>query len=285
MIRLLPNAVRELMEPPPGLRIDFTAPPGAPALIPADSLSWQIFANPVALFIGGVGAVLLELSEPSVRSGVWDHSNFRTDPVTRLRRTGFAALATVYAPRTEAERMIAQVVAVHERVTGTTPDGTPYFANDPRLLRWVHATALWGFSEAYNCYASTLTEAQRSQAFAEGQEAARLYGAADPPIDWLQWQQLLHDTSPTLEDSPVLGEFLDLMNRAPILPRWLRPLQRLLVRAAVDMTPSPVRHFPSLRSYGLPRGGPSVTRLLGRSAAAVPLPGLPPAQARQRMMV
>src|SRR5690606_36802687 len=117
------------MQPPPGLDVDFRAPPGAEALVPANGISWRIFANPLALFIGGVGAVLLELAEPAVRSGVWDHSNFRKDPVTRLRRTGFAALVTVYAPRAEAERMISHVVRMHDRVTGTTPDGTPYHAN------------------------------------------------------------------------------------------------------------------------------------------------------------
>jgi uncharacterized protein (DUF2236 family) len=33
-----------------------------------------VFKNPVTLFIGGVGAVLLELAEPRVRDGVWGHS-------------------------------------------------------------------------------------------------------------------------------------------------------------------------------------------------------------------
>lgn len=282
---MLPAAIRELMRPPPGLEIDFTSPKGAPALVPADGISWQIFANPVALFIGGVSAVLLELAEPSVRAGVWEHSNFRQDPVTRLRRTGFAALVTVYAPRAEAERMIAKVVQMHDRVTGTTADGTTYYANDPRLLRWVHATALWGFSEAYHRYVSPLTEVQRSRAFIEGQEAARLYGAIEPPADWSEWQQLLRETNPALEDSPVLSEFLDLMNHAPILPRWLRPWQRLLVRAAVEMTPSPVRQFASLRSRGLRPATSSLVRLSGRSADVVTLPNMPPAQARQRMTI
>src|SRR5690606_13579649 len=280
---VLPTAIRDLMRPPPGLDVDFRAPPGAEALVPANGISWRIFANPLALFIGGVGAVLLELAEPAVRSGVWDHSNFRKDPVTRLRRTGFAALVTVYAPRAEAERMISHVVRMHDRVTGTTPDGTPYHANDPQLLRWVHATALWGFSEAYSRYVTPLSAADRSRAFIEGQEAAHLYGATAPPADWAAWERLLQETAPTLEDSPTLGEFLDLMDNAPLLPTWLRPLQRMLVRAAVEMTPAPVRDFPSLQSRRLRRGEAGMIRLLGRIASIIPLPQLPPAQARRRM--
>ena len=90
-----------------------------------------MFKNPVAVFIGGVTAVLLEFAEPRVRDGVWQHSSFRTDPLTRLQRTGLAAMVTVYGPRSKAEAMIAGVVRRHERVTGWTSEGEPYRANDP----------------------------------------------------------------------------------------------------------------------------------------------------------
>ena len=82
----------------PQLTIDFSTPEGEPALIPPDSISWRMFKNPVAVFIGGVTAVLLEFAEPRVRDGVWQHSSFRTDPLTRLQRTGLAAMVTVYGP-------------------------------------------------------------------------------------------------------------------------------------------------------------------------------------------
>jgi uncharacterized protein (DUF2236 family) len=41
-----------LLQPPEGPRVDFTCPAGEPALVPADSLSWQVFRNPVTLLIG-----------------------------------------------------------------------------------------------------------------------------------------------------------------------------------------------------------------------------------------
>lgn len=84
--------------------IDFSAPPGEQAIIGPDSVAWQVFRNPVVLFVGGVAAVLLELAEPRVRSGVWEHSAFRSNPVERLRRTGLAAMVTVYAARSIAEK-------------------------------------------------------------------------------------------------------------------------------------------------------------------------------------
>jgi uncharacterized protein (DUF2236 family) len=42
-------------------KIDFLRPPGAAALYAPDSLAWQIYKNPVSLFVGGIAAVLLEL--------------------------------------------------------------------------------------------------------------------------------------------------------------------------------------------------------------------------------
>jgi uncharacterized protein (DUF2236 family) len=70
------NRIKDLMQPPAGMAFDFSQPAGEPALTPPDGVSWRVFANPVVLFVGGVAAVLLELAEPSVRSGVWDHSSF-----------------------------------------------------------------------------------------------------------------------------------------------------------------------------------------------------------------
>jgi uncharacterized protein (DUF2236 family) len=146
---------------PPGMpATDFTWPAGESALIGPDSVSWRVFKNPVTLFIGGVAAVILELAEPSVRDGVWQHSSFRTDALSRLQRTGLAAMLTVYGPRSKAEAMIAGVVRAHGRVRGTTSGGRPYTATDPELLDWVQATATFGFTIAYSRYARRLSAAE-----------------------------------------------------------------------------------------------------------------------------
>ncbi|MET0373118.1 MAG: oxygenase MpaB family protein [Rhizorhabdus sp.] len=262
---------------------DFSKPQGEPALAAADSVSWRVFRNPVSLFIGGITAVLLELAEPSVRSGVWDHSSFRRDPAMRLRRTGFAAMMTVYGPRSATEEMIARVRQMHDRVKGTTSSGAPYHANDPRLLGWVQATATFGFTEAFSRFASPLSLDEKSAAFREAVPAAELYGARAAPRSWPEWESLLARTAPSLEGSDVLSEFLDIMTTAAILPAPLRWLQRLLVRAAVELTPSPVRELPQLRDKGLRRGEEHMVRLLGRAARYLPLRGLPPEQAARRL--
>lgn len=278
------DTIQDLMRPPPGMAFDFTQPAGEPGLAPRDGVAWRIFANPVSLFVGGVAAVLLELAEPSVRSGVWDHSSFQRDPGMRLRRTGFAAMMTVYGPRSASEKLIAQVVRMHGQVKGTTPGGVAYEANDPRLLDWVQATATFGFSEAYHAYVRPLTKGEKNAAFAEAQASARLYGATGAPHSWDAWEALLAATAPGLEGSEILSDFMRIMASGPILPGPLRWLQRLLVRAAVEITPEPVRSLPQLRGRGLRFGEATLVRSLARAAALVPPPAnTPPAQAARRL--
>lgn len=69
--RRLDRLAEALLRPAGAPEIDFALPRGEPALTAPDSISWRIFKNPVALFIGGVAAVILELAEPAVRTGVW----------------------------------------------------------------------------------------------------------------------------------------------------------------------------------------------------------------------
>jgi uncharacterized protein (DUF2236 family) len=277
------DTLQDLMRPPPGMAFDFSQPAGEPALAPSDGVSWRVFANPVALFVGGAAAVLLELAEPSVRSGVWDHSSFRRDPVMRLRRTGFAAMMTVYGPRSAAEALIARVVRMHGRIEGSTPDGLAYRADDPRLLDWVHATATFGFTEAYHRYVRPLSAPEKDAVFAEGQASAALYGATGAPRSWREWETLLAATAPALEGSNILADFIRLMGEAALLPAPLRWTQRLLVRAAVEIAPEPVRSLAQLRGHRLRFGEAALVRALARAAMLLPLGDTPPAQAARRL--
>jgi uncharacterized protein (DUF2236 family) len=266
------------------LRADFTQPLGEQALVPAGSLSWRVFKNPVALFIGGTAAVILELAEPRVRSGVWDHTSFRTDPVSRMQRTGLAAMVTVYGARSVAEKMILGVRRMHERVRGTTPKGEPYHANDPELLNWVQATAAFGFLEAYARFVRPLSRVERDEFYREGIAAAHLYGAVGAPTSFDELEFQFEAMRPRLERSEIVFEFLSIMRRTSILPRPLRSLQWMLVRAAVEITPSWVREILGLDShYGLRPWEARLVRASGGLFDRIVVPSTPPAQACRRL--
>ncbi|MBS0386339.1 MAG: DUF2236 domain-containing protein, partial [Proteobacteria bacterium] len=150
MRRNLDRLLRDIVAPPSGMqRVDFRAPVGAAALFAPDSVTWRVMKNPVALMVGGIAGVILELAEPRVRTGVWEHTTFRRDPAGRIRRTGYAAMATIYGPADAARAMAASVSRRHAAIAGQTPAGAPYRADDDELLTWVHATAAFGFLEAY----------------------------------------------------------------------------------------------------------------------------------------
>lgn len=57
----------------------------------------------------------------------------------------------------------------------------------------------------------------------------------------------------------------------------------MLVRAAVEMTPEPVRSLPQLQGRGLRFGEATLVRAMGRAAAALPLGDTPPAEAARRL--
>ena len=178
----------------------------------------------------------MELAEPRVRTGVWEHTTFRVDPIRRLRRTGLAAMVTIYGARSKAEAMTLRVRRVHDGVVGSTPAGEAYHANDPELLNWVQGTAAYGFLQAYHAYVRPLSKLQRDRYYAEGTLAASLYGASASTSE-AALEMRFKRMSNRLGRSDILFEFLAIMRSAPILPLPLRLMQPLLIRAAVDLTP------------------------------------------------
>jgi len=124
----------------------------------------------------------------------------------------------------------------HGRITGRTPCGRAYAANDPELLTWVHATAAYGFVEAYSAYARRLRGEEMDRYYGEGGAAARLYGAC-AQRSRRDMEALFQRMRPKLEASPIVLEFLRIMTTRRLLPGPLGPMQGMLVRAAVEIIP------------------------------------------------
>lgn len=257
--------------------IDFGAPRGAAALTPPTSVSWRVFKNPVTVAVGGVAAVLLELAHPQVRAGVWGHSSFRTKPLRRMRRTGLAAMVTVYGPEETAREVITQVGRMHHNVRGVTPDGLPYSALDPSLLTWVQATASYGFLEAYHKFANPLSPAERDQFYREGSIAATLYGATAAPTSENERAALFAATDAVISATPVIEDFLSVLRAALPAPR------DLLVRAAVEILPPPLHKRLGLSHYRLSKRSAAIVHRLARIADRTPLPLSPPVLACKRL--
>jgi uncharacterized protein (DUF2236 family) len=265
-------------------RGDFARPLREEALVPADSVSWRVFKNPIALFVGGTAAVILELAEPAVRAGVWEHSSFRKDPLNRLRRTGLAAMISIYGARSVAEPMIARVVRMHASVRGTTAAGIRYSANDSRLLTWVHATAAFGFAAAYSQYVQPLSAQNLNDFYREGAPVSRLYGAIDGPRSLQEMHALFEATRSWLAPSAIIFEFLKIMRETAAFPPPLRWMQPMLLRAAVELIPEWLRESLNLSEhYGLRAHERRLVKWAGACADRIVLPSSPAVQSCLRL--
>lgn len=162
--------------------IDYDHPPGDPGLFGPDSATWRVHADFPGMLSGGLCALMLQVLHPLALAGVWDHSNFRTDLVGRLRRTTAFVAGTTYAATADAERLVARVVRIHSAVRGHAADGRPYSADDPDLLTWVHVTEAYGFLEGYRRYAPVeLPAGAADRYYAEVRRVAKRLGARDVP--------------------------------------------------------------------------------------------------------
>ena len=263
--------------------IDFAKPDGEPALLPPESIAWRVMRSPFSLFVGGVTVVILELAEPRM-AAAWEHSNFRTHPARRLRRTGYAALVTVYGPRSAAEALVESVRRRHDRVQGITSNGEAYTANDPQLLNWVSATLAYGLAEAYHAYVRPLSREGRDRLLAELAPIGGLYGATAAPCSVEAGVAAFAAMRGRLQRSEALFAFLPILHRAPFLPPMLRPLQSLLIRGAVERVPPWLRDILGLdRRYGLPPGGAAALRRIGRFTDRIVLPDAPAVRACRRL--
>src|SRR3954465_12531151 len=155
------------------------------------------------MFIGGLRALLLQSLHPLAMAGVAGHSGFRGDPWGRLQRTSYFLAATTFGRAHDAEAVIRRVQAVHERVRGVAPDGRPYAASDPHLLKWVHGAEVDSFLSAPRRYGAVrLTSAEQDGYVEDTARVARSLGVADPPTTVAELATALEQYRPDLAGAP-----------------------------------------------------------------------------------
>ena len=174
------------------------------------------------LLLGGGRALLMQLAHPKVAAGVDDHSDFRTQPIRRLRRTVLMTMAIVFGERETALAAARAVNQVHARVRGDD-----YRALDPNLLLWVHATLVDSALVTYQAFVGRLTTAEREDFYQESKLAGELLGI---PRD--RFPHTLRDFDSYL-DAMITGGEVSVTARA-------KELGRLVVRPPLRLVPGPV---------------------------------------------
>lgn len=201
-----------------------------------------------AMFVGGITAVLLQSMHPLVMAAVADHSGYRHDPWGRLQRTSYFIGATTFGSPAHARAAIARVQAIHEHITGTAPDGRPYAASDPHLLRWVHVAEITAFLAAYTAYGEgQLDQAGRDGYVADMAKVAIELGIPDPPRTEAEVAATLDRYRPELAGTPQAREAARFLLFKPPLPLIIRPVYGGVAAAAISLLPPWAK-----RELGLP---------------------------------
>jgi uncharacterized protein (DUF2236 family) len=250
-----------------------------------DSVTWQIHSS-LSMLIGGLRALMLQTLHPLAMAGVADHSDYRRDPWGRFHRTAAYIGTTTYGTTAEAEAIIAAVRRIHERITGTTPEGVPYQASNPHLLAWVHLTEVDSFLRAYRRYGDHhLSRSDADRYVSEMRAVGWRIGVQDPPDSLRSLRMQLQAMRPEMYATPQARETVRFL-LAPPAPLAARPGYLVVAAGAVSLLPGFVRRelrlpvFPGVEPILVRPATKTLLEVLGWAIG----PGTPPPAERSRQM-
>lgn len=226
-------------------------PPSDEALFEKNTPIRMVHADIVAMMVGGIRGLLLQMLHPSALQGVLDHSNFRADMHGRLRRTARFIAVTSFGHRDDATAAIERVNRIHASVGGTLPDGSPYSATDPRVLAWVHVAEATSFLAAYLRHVRPdMPGGEQDEYYRQFSVIARALGADPVPTDRREAEAIFRELRTDLSTSPQAREIADLvLNQRP---EGAPPaVQAMLGAEAVALLPPFARSMLGLERPGL----------------------------------
>ena len=229
--------------------------PVRPSIDPAEaflrpgSIARRVHSDLSSMVIGGLAALFLQMLHPLAMAGVADHSNYRDDPIGRLRRTANFVGFTTFGSVDEAHAAIEQVKTVHHHVRGTAPDGRPYSASDPELVTWVHVAEVWCFLESARRFGDVrLGPGDADRYFAETAEVAYELGAEWVPRSEEEVDAYFKRIRPELYAGAQAKAARNWLIRGVARSPEDRLVYGVLVSGAVGLLPGWAR-----RELGLPR--------------------------------
>ena len=231
------------------------------------SEAWRLNREAMLLLGAGPRALLLQIAHPAVAAGVAEHSDFRADPWRRLIATLRSYLTIVYGPTAVARAEIRRLNALHRGIVGPG-----YWARDPELAMWVHATLLDSTIVTNDAWIEPLSRTRRAAFYQETRPIGRAFGVPDArlPVDldaFDAYVEAMLGPGGPVHVSPVARDLARVILHPPLAPlagslppRLGRPVARALAGVptgvydwtlwpAVGLLPESVRS-----GYGLPWG-------------------------------
>jgi uncharacterized protein (DUF2236 family) len=230
----------------------------------------------------GQRALMLGALEPLTYTGTMLSTNAGDHPFARLARTAKIQETVFLGTKAEADKALAAVHRLHERVkgelreaAGSHPAGSPYSAFDPELMLWTLAVIADSGRTIYETMVSPLEEEEREALWQDYVRFGELFGLPRGEVpgsyrefsDWWQGKLSspdLHATAHALANAPEMAF------RQPV-PRsaWLNhETQNLIVKGSL---PPRVREIYGIRwTAAHARAYRTVTTALRRVHPAFP---------------
>jgi uncharacterized protein (DUF2236 family) len=209
----------------------------------------------------GQRALCIGALKPLNYIGTSLHSNAKERPFHRLAQTGKMFETVFFGSRADADRILAAVHGMHERVSGVLPEaagvhpaGTPYSAFDPEMMLWTIAAMADSAQYFYELLIAPLTPVEREGFWQDYVRFGELFGMpreAAPPTytAFRAWwdRQLAGDDLHLTDEARFVGHATAF--RIP-LPLYAQPGKRVHDLIMLGSLPPRVREF-----YGLTWSG------------------------------
>jgi uncharacterized protein (DUF2236 family) len=171
----------------------------------------------------GQRALLIGALEPLTYTGTMQSSNAGDHPFTRLARTAKIQETVFLGTKAEADKALAAVHRLHERVSGSLaeaagahPAGAAYSAFDPELMLWTLAVIADSGRAMYETMASPLSEGEREALWQDYVRFGELFGLPRDSVpashrEFRAWFEAklaspqMHATAHALEMAPLVA--------------------------------------------------------------------------------
>lgn len=185
---------------------DYYFPPGR-------SVARRVHGERSVGLLYGQRALLIGALEPLTYTGTMQSTKAGDMPFRRLARTAKIQETILLGTRAEADKALASVHRLHERVSGELtepagmhPAGTTYSAFDPKLMLWTLAVIADSGRAMYETMVRPLSESEREDLWQDYARFGELFGLprSEVPASYREfkawWDEQL--SSPNLEATP-----------------------------------------------------------------------------------
>ncbi len=185
---------------------DYYFPPGR-------SVARRVHGERAVGLLYGQRALLIGALEPLTYTGTMLSTGSGNRPFQRLARTAKIQETVLLGTRAEADKALAVVRRLHERVNGELSEaagvhaaGTPYSAFDPKLMLWTLAVIADSGRAMYEAMVRPLSEVEREQLWQDYVRFGELFGlpASEVPSSYPEFSAWFAErlSSPDLQATP-----------------------------------------------------------------------------------